>query len=188
MIPYSDIKKGDKIIFNNQPHEIVEVSLMFKGRGHSTMQAKIKNLVTGTIMQETLHPSDQFEEADLERIKVKFIYSNRGKYIFCYESDPSKRFELDQEQVGSTAKFLKPNGTVEGLIFEGKVVNIILPIKINLKVTQAPPGVKGDRAQGGNKIATLETGTEIQVPLFIEEGDIIEVNTEKEEYVRRIKD
>jgi elongation factor P len=186
MISYSDIKKGDKIILNKQPHEIIEASLMFKGRGHSTLQARIKNLITGTIMQDTFHPSDQFEEADLERIKVKFVYAAKGKYVFCYENDPSKRFELTEEQIGNASGFLKPNGVMEGLVFEGRVINIILPIKINLKVTQAPPGVKGDRAQGGNKIVTLETGAEIAVPLFIEQGDIIEINTEKEEYVRRI--
>lgn len=186
MIAYSEIKKGDEIIINNQPHEIIEAVSMFKGRGHSTLQVKMKNLLTGTITNPSLHPSDQFEEAELKKIKVKFIYSNKGSYIFSEKDNPSKRFELSEEQLGPIIKFLKPNEIMEGLVFKERVVNVSLPIKISLKVAQAPPGVKGDRAQGGNKIVTLETGTEIAVPLFIEQGDIIEINTEKEEYVRRI--
>ena len=187
MISYSEIKKGDEIILNNQPHEIIAAVLMFKGRGHSTMQARIKNLITGTIMNDTFHPSDQFEEAELKKIKVKFIYSNKEKCVFSYEKDPSERFELEEKKIGSISKFLKPNQIVDGLIFKEKVINISLPIKIGLKVAQAPPGVKGDRAQGGNKIITLETGAEIAVPLFVEQGDIVEINTEKEEYVRRVE-
>lgn len=186
MISFSEIKKGDKIILNKQPHEIIAAVLIFKARGHSTMQAKIKNLITGTITNETFHPSDQFKQAELEKIKVKFIYSNKGKYVFSYEKDPSKRFELAKEQIGNLSKFLKPNQIVDGLVFEQKVINITLPIKINLNVVLAPPGVKGDRSQAGNKIVTLETGAKIAVPLFIEQGDIIEINTEKQEYVRRI--
>jgi len=187
MISYSEIEKGTEIIINNQPHEIIEALSVFKGRGHSTMQVRIKNLITGTISSQAIHPSDVFEEADLEKIKVKFIYSSKGSFVFSKENDPSKRFQLTQEQIGSSAKFLKPNQILEGLIFKNEVVNVSLPIKINLKVTEAPPGIKGDRAQGGNKTVILETGAEIAVPLFIEQDDIIEINTEKEEYVRRLE-
>lgn len=187
MISYSEVKKGLKIIFNKQPHEILEASSMFKGRGHSVVQIKMKNLITGTVINETLRPSDSFEEADLEKIKIKFIYCHKDKVVFSEENNPSKRFELNKEQIGSTLNFLKSNQLVEGLFFENEMVNISLPIKINLKVAQAPPGLKGDRAQAGNKIITLETGAQMAVPLFIKEGDIIEINTEKEEYVRRIE-
>lgn len=92
-----------------------------------------------------------------------------------------------EEQIGNSSEFLKPNQIVLGLVFQGKVINIQLPIKIQLKVTEAPPGIKGDRAQGGTKIVTLETGAKINTPLFIETGDIVEVNTENGEYVRRIE-
>ena len=96
-------------------------------------------------------------------------------------------FDFTQEQIGNKAKFLRPNEIVEGIIFQEKIVNISLPIKVQLKVDQVPPGIKGDRAQAGNKIAVLETGAEINVPLFIEDGDVIEINTETEEYVRRME-
>ena len=185
MISYSELKKGQKVIYKNQPHEILEASSMFKGRGHSTTQAKLKNLITGNTVLENFHPADNFEEAEINKIKVKFIYSSKDKFVFSKEDN--KRFELTKEQLGNNSKFLKLNQELDGLVFEEKILNISLPVKINLKVDQAPPGVKGDRASGGNKIVTLETGTEIAVPLFIEQGDIIEINTEKEEYVRRIK-
>jgi len=186
MISHSEIRKGVRIIMDGQPYEVLESMPLKKAQRRVVIQTKIKNLITGNVLENNFHQGDIFQEADLEKIRVKFIYSDKGKYVFCYEKDPSKRFELTQEQIGNISKYLKSNEIVEGLVFEGKVISIILPIKINLKITQAPPGVRGDRAQGGNKTATLETGAGIQVPLFIEEGDIIEINTEKEEYVRRI--
>jgi len=187
LISYSELRKGIRIIYNNQPYEIIEASSMFKGRGHSTLQVKLKNLLTGAILSPRLHPSDQFEQAEIEKIKVKFIYSHKERFVFSYEKNPSKRFELNKEQLGSIVKLLKSNQIVEGLVLKDEVVNISLPIKINLKVAEAPPGVKGDRSQSGNKIVVLETKAEMSVPLFVKEGDIIEINTEKGEYVRRIE-
>ncbi len=185
-IPYSELKKGVQIILNNQPHEIIEASSMFKARGHSVLQTKLKNLITGEVISKTFHPSDNLEKTEITKITAKFIYVHRNKFIFSKEDNPSERFELNKEQIGSAVRFLKPNQVIKGIIFENKIINISLPIKIQLKVKEAPPGIKGDRAQGGNKTVVLETGTEINVPLFIKEGDIIEINTEKGEYVRRI--
>ena len=186
-IPFSELKKGTRIIYNNQPHEIIEASTMFKARGHSVLQVKLKNLILGKIIAKTFHPSDTFEQTELSKMKAKFLYSHRDKFFFCEQKNPSKRFNLTKEQIGPAVKFLKPNQIIETIIFKDKLVNISLPIKINLKVEQAPPGVKGNRAESGNKIVVLETGTEINVPLFIRQGDIIEINTEKKEYVRRIE-
>ncbi len=187
IIPYSELKKGVQIILNNQPHEIIEASSMFKARGHSVLQTKLKNLITGEVVSKTFHPSDSFEETEITKITAKFIYAHRNKFIFSKKDNPSERFELSKGQIGSVIRFLKPDQVVVGIIFKDKVINISLPIKIQLKVKQAPPGIKGDRSQAGNKIVVLETGTEINVPLFIKEGDIIEINTEKNEYVRRIE-
>ena len=160
---------------------------MFKARGHSVLQTKLKNLITGEVISKTFHPSDSFEETEITKITAKFIYAHRNKFIFSKEDNPSERFELSKGQIGSVIRFLKPDQVVVGIIFKDKVINISLPIKIQLKIKEAPPGIKGDRAQGGNKPVILETGTEINVPLFIKEGDIIEINTEKSEYVRRIE-
>ncbi len=187
MLSYSELKKGVKIILDSEPYEIIEASHLFKGRGHSVLQVKLKNLTTGNLISKTLRPSDIFEEAELSKIEAKFLYQHRDKYFFCETKNPAKRFDLTLKQIGEQGKFLKPNQIIEGIIFENKVINISLPIKINLRVIEAPPGVKGGRAEPGTKIVTLETGAKINVPLFIEEGDIIEVNTQTGEYVRRIE-
>jgi len=187
MLSHNDLKKGIDFILNGQPYEILEASLVFKGRGSSVVQTKIKNLVTGIVLSRTFHAGEESEEAEIEKIKVKFIYHNKAKFLFCHEKDPSQRFDLTEEAVGESAVFLKPNEIVEGLEFKGKIINISLPIKVQLKVVEAPPGIKGDRAQGGTKTVKLETGAEINVPLFIETNDIIEINTEKEEYVKRVE-
>jgi len=187
MLTYPELKKGIKIILDNQPYEIIEASFLFKGRGHSVLQAKIKNLITGNIISKTFHPSDIFEEAEISKIEVKFLYAHRDKFFFCETENPTKRFDLTTDQIGEPGKFLKPNQIIEGIIFEGKVINISLPIKIQLKVIEAPPGVKGERAQAGTKPVTMETGAKINVPLFVEQGDVIEVNTETGQYVRRVE-
>ncbi|MBU0546678.1 elongation factor P [Patescibacteria group bacterium] len=187
MISYSELTKGVRIILDGQPHEIIEALNSFKGRGHSVLQAKLKNLKTGNVVSKTFHPSDSFEQADTSKIEVKFLYSHKDKYVFCEKDNPSKRFELTIEQVGEKSKFLSPNQIVELITLKDEIINFSLPIKINLKVVEAPPGEKGNRAESGNKIATLESGAKINVPLFIEIGDIIEVNTESGEYAKRVE-
>lgn len=186
MLVFNELKKGLRIILDGQPYEIIEASFLFKGRGHSVLQTKIKNLITGSIISRTFHPSDTFEEAKILKFKAKFLYSHKNRYFFS-EDNTAKRFDLSGEKIGEQKKFLKPGQTVQGIIFEGKVINIFLPIKINLKVKEAPPGIKGNRSQAGTKQVVLETGAVINVPLFIEEGDIVEVNTESGQYVRRIE-
>lgn len=199
MLHYSELKKRIRIIIDKQPYEIIEASSMFKGRGSSVLQTKIKNLITGNILAKTFHPSDTFEEAEIEKIQIKFLYhspvrekssngASRSKFVFCEKDNPSKRFELLQEQIGKQADFLKPNQIIDGIMFNEKVINISLPIKIALKVIEAPPGTKGNRAEAGTKTIILETGAKINAPLFIKEDDIVEVNTETREYVKRVLD
>ncbi len=185
MLTHTDLKKGVRFIFNKEPYEVIESSFLFKGRGGSTVQTKIKNLITGNIISKTIHPSDTFEEAEISKIEVKYLYQHRDKYFFCEKNNPSKRFDLTSGQIGKGSRFLKPNQIIEGISFKEKIVDISLPIKTNLKVIEAPPGIKGGRAEPGTKTVTLETGTKINVPLFIKEGDIIEINTQTGEYVRR---
>jgi len=189
MLSYSELTKGKIIIINNQPYEIIEAFNTFKGRGHSYLQMKLKNLVNGNVIAKSAQPRDSFEEADIDKKEARFIYKNKDKYVFAETDNPSKRFELSKEQIGEEkAEFLKPNEEVKTIIFEDKIINISIPIKVRLKVIEVAPGVKGDRAQGGTKSITVETGAKINAPLFVEEGDIIEINTESKEYVRRIND
>lgn len=199
MISYNELKKGVAIILDGQPYEIIETSPLFKGRGHSVLQTKLKNLITGNLISRTFHSSDALEEADISKFNAKFLYSHpdkkssasngasKNRYFFCEESNPQKRFDLAEEQISRTAKFLKPNQIVEGLNFEEEIINISLPIKINLKVKEAPPGIKGNRSEAGTKQVVLETGATLNTPLFVKEEDIIEINTQTGEYVRRIE-
>ena len=195
MLSHNDLKKGVIFIYNNQPYEVVEYSLSFKGRGHSTAQTKIKNLITGNVTSQNFKPSETFEPAELEKINLSFVYSNRDKYIFADPDDASQRIELTKDQVGESADLLKENQQVEGIKFngpalnevEGKIINISLPVKISLKVVQAPPTLKSGRADAGTKQVTLETGAKINAPVFVNESDIIEINTQTREYVRRVE-
>lgn len=186
MLTHTDLKKGVRFIYENQPWEVLEAQLLKMAQRRPVIQSKIKNLINGTVKEKNFQQGDIFSEAELEKKNIKFLYSNKGQYFFCEENDPSNRFSFTEDQIGKQAKFFKPNSLVEGILFNEKIINISAPIKVQLKIKNSPPGVKGDRAQGGTKSAILESGAEIQVPLFIEEGDIVEINTETGQYVKRV--
>lgn len=186
MLDHTDLKKGEKIILGKEPYEVLEASPLQKAQRRVIIQTKVRNLITGNVLSRNFHQGDTFEEAELIKFKAKFIYFNRDRYFFCNEDDSSKRFDLSAEQIGPQARFLKQDRVVEAIVFKEKIINISLPIKVQLKVKEAPPGIRGDRAQGGTKIVTLETGAKINAPLFIKESDTIEVNTETGEYVKRV--
>lgn len=188
MLAHNELKHGVQFTFKGDPYEVQDSSFTYKGRGSSTVQAKIKNLKTGAVITHTFHAGDDVEEAELGKFQAKFIYTNKDAYVFSRADNPSERFELSAEQIGEQARFLKANEVLEAVTFEDTIINIILPIKVQLKVTEAPPGIKGDRAQGGTKVVTVETGTTVDVPLFVETNDIVEVNTESGDYVRRVQE
>ena len=187
MLSYFDLRKGIKFILDNQPFEVLEFKQMGKAQDVVVAQTKIKNLISGKVLEKNFHQGDVFEEAEIKKIRLKFLYSHREEFWFSKADNPADRFSLPEDIIGDAGQFLKPNSILEGLVFQGKVINVSLPIKVQLKVKDSPPGVKGDRAQGGTKTVTLETGAKVNVPLFIKEEDIIEVNTETGKYVRRIE-
>ena len=186
MLSHTDLKKGVQFILDGQPWEVLEAQLSKMAQRRPVIQSKIKNLLDGRVLERNFQQGDVFQEADLEKREIKFIYQNRGEYFFSEPNNPSKRFSFTEAQIGSQAKYLKPDEIVTGIVFEKKIINFVLPIKVQLKVKESAPGVKGDRAQGGTKEAVLESGAVIQVPLFVERGDTIEVNTETGTYVRRV--
>ncbi len=186
MLSYSELKKGKRILFNNQPCEIVECAPMSKGRGQSVLQAKIKNLITGEINSHTFRPSDDFDVPDISKKMLKFIYLRNQDYFFHEKDNPSNRFKVSSQKLGNEQSFLKQDQEIEGLFFENEFVAISMPIKVILKVETAPPAFKGQSAQSGTKRVILETGAAINTPLFIEPDDVIEVNTQTCEYVRRV--
>ena len=150
------------------------------------MQVKARNAISGKVITFTAQQSDYFEEAEIKKSPVKFVYSHRDEYCFSPLENSRERFMLGEAEIGNAGKFLKPGSEATILRFEEKILGVDLPIKVELKVTEAPPSLKGNTAQGGSKVVTLETGAKIAVPLFINEGDIVRINTGTEEYVERV--
>lgn len=197
MLSINALQNEIYVVYEETPYQVMEVRHLHVGRGSSSVQTKLKNLKTGQVLARNFKPADTFEEADIEKQKVKYLYSHRNEFWFCEESNPrlrqgfdgqtSNRFKLSLEQLGDSTHFLKQNTIVEALKFKGNILNITLPIKMDLKVIEAPPGVRGNTTQGGTKTVTIETSAQIIVPLFINEGDIIRVNTQTGEYVERVE-
>jgi len=187
MLSYTDLKKGVLFVMNNEPYEILESSFLRMQQRKAVVQTKIKNLISGKVLDRNFQPSDSFEEAEVENDSAKYLYNHRGEYWFSEEANPKNRFNLSNSIMGDGAQFLKANSAVQLVKFRGNVINVKLPIKIDLKVKESPPALRGDTAQGGTKSVILETGAKLSVPLFVNEGDIVRVNTETGEYVERVR-
>lgn len=190
LLEYNEIRTGKVIMYNDEPCVVLDNHVARTQQRKPQNQVKLKSLVTGRTYNETFRSSDSAPEADVMKRDFKFLYENRGEYWFCLPTDPAQRFTMDEEFIGDGKRFLKQNMTVTGLIYENedgeeKTIGIKLPIKMEFVVKEAPPNVKGDTATGGNKQVTLETGATILTPLFIEEGEVVIVNTETGEYVER---
>lgn len=190
MLEYSEIRERKIIIYNNEPCEVMESHVARTQQRKPQNQVKLKSLMTGKTYNETFHVSDKVEEAEINKREVKFLYKNKGEYWFSDPADPSKRFKLDEKLLGDQTKFFKENTVATAYIWgedeDEKIISVKLPIKIDLKITEAPPSIKGNTASGGGKLVTLETGATINAPLFVNTGDMIRVNTETGEYVERV--
>lgn len=183
----NDLKPGVFFIYEGQPYVILETHHLKMQQRRPTLQTKFKNMLNGKLYERNFQQSDVFEEAKIVRQKVKFLYSHRDEYWFSDENDSSKRFKLDQEIVGEAVKYLKPDTVLNVILFNQKIINMELSVKMDFKVIEAPPAIRGDTAQGGVKQIKIETGATINVPLFINEGDVIRLNTQSGEYVERIE-
>lgn len=185
MLEYNEITEKKYIIYENEPYEVISSHVFRKQQRKPVNATKLKNLITGRVAEISFHQSEKVEEAEIEKKEVKYLYKNKGEYWFCEISDPAKRFTLKEDTVGSGGKFIKQNSTITLLMFGEKVLGVKLPIKVELKVTEAYEVVKGNTAQGASKQVVLETGTTVSVPMFIKEGEMIRVNTETGEYAER---
>jgi len=181
----NDLKPKTYFIYEDQPCVVVSTHHLKMQQRRPVVQTVFRNLLSGKQLERNFAQSDVFEEADIAKKQVKFLYAHREQYWFAEPNDPSKRFELDAGLIGDQARFLKPNTLLEAVLWNEKVINISLPIKMQFKVVEAPPGIKGDTATGGTKQVKLDTGATINAPLFISEGEEIIVNTETGDYVER---
>ncbi len=183
---YNDLRIGTTFVFEGAPYEVQEFAFLRMQQRKAVAQVKMKNLINGKIITRNFHQNESFEEVEIVRETVKFLYANKGQFWFSAKDNPMQRFFLTEEVVGQQGLFLKPNTNVDAQKFRDKIINIIAPVKMELKVKEAPPSDKGNTAQGGSKQAELETGAKISVPLFINTGDVIRVNTQTGEYVERV--
>ncbi|MGD0977200.1 MAG: elongation factor P [Minisyncoccia bacterium] len=185
MIGPNELKPGVYFIYEGQPYEVTETHHLKMQQRRPVVQTKMRNVLNGKTLERNMAQSDMFEEADIQKKSVKFLYAHREEYWFSEIDDPSKRFKLDAGIIGEQTKFLKSNTPVEAVTFNDKIINVSLPIKMQFKVTEAPPGIRGDTAQGGVKTVKIETGASVNVPLFVNQDDAIIVNTQTGEYVER---
>ncbi len=186
MYTASDLRKGLKIVINNEPYVIIDFQFSKPGKGQALYRCKLKNMITGIIVDKTYRSIDTFQPADLEEKKMQFLYKQDDQYCFM-DMETYDQVFLTEDQVGEAKNFLTDNLEVEVLFFEGRPIGINLPNFVDLKVIKSDPWVKGDSVSSNTKPVTLETGYVIRVPTFIEEGEKIRVDTRTGEYVTRIK-
>lgn len=186
LLEYNEVTEKKFIVHDGAPYEVISSHVFRKQQRKPVNATKLKNLMTGKVTEYSFHQSEKIEEAEIDSREVKYLYKNRGEYWFSEAEDPSKRFKVEEENMSPQARFMKPNTVIEQLLFKEQPMGFKFPITVELKVTDAPPSIKGDTATGGQKVITLETGATINAPLFVNEGDIIRINTETEEYKERV--
>lgn len=186
MLEYNEIKERKVILYEGAPFEVLTSHVFRKQQRKPVNAVKMKNLLTGKVMEVSFHQSEKAQEAEVDTRKIKYLYETKGEYWFCEEKDPGKRFKLDAEQVGEQIHYVKQNTLVDLVSFDDKILGVEVPIKVELKVIEAAPAVKGNTVQGGLKQVKLETGFMVNVPMFVNEGDVLRINTETGEYVERV--
>lgn len=186
MYDSSDLRKGLKIVIDGEPYIITDFEFSKPGKGQALYRCKLKNMLTGYTMDRTYRSGDKFEPANLNEVKMQFLYKDNDGYHFM-NMTTYEQVDMTEEQVGDARSFLKENMEVSILFFDETPISIDLPNFVELQVVEAPPGIKGDTATGATKPVTLETGYNLQVPLFIEEGDILKIDTRTGQYVERKK-
>lgn len=187
MLTINDLKSKMVIRIDGAPYQVLEVKHLHMGRGGSSVQTKIRNLGSGQVLARNFKPADMFEEAGIEKRELDFLYAHRGEYVFSAKGRPSERSTLTGDQLDDVIRWLKPHTAVTAMFLDGKLIAITVPIKMEFTITDAPPGLRGDTVSGATKTVTVETGAKIQTPLFVNEGDIVRINTETGEYVERVR-
>ena len=187
MLESGDLKKGVKIEIDGEPYILVQFEFVKPGKGQALYKCKLKNMVTGAQFDRTFRSGEKFKQPDLEEQEMEYLYAEGDQFCFMNMTTYVQEF-LTEAQLGDAKNFLKENTVCNILLFDGRPIGISLPIFINLKVEHTDPWVKGDTASGDSKPATLETGYVLQVPPFIEEGELLKIDTRTGAYVERVKD
>jgi len=186
VLAYNEILPKKIILWNDEPFIVISSHVFRKQQRKPVNQTKIRSLRNGKVVEQTYHQNENAIEADIEYKQIEFIYEAKGEFWFITPGKPAERFMLPGDLVAEQMKYVKPKSEVEAMLFNEEIIGIHLPIKVDLKVTEAAPAVKGNTVQGGNKLVTLETGATCNVPMFVNEGDVIRVNTDSGEYDERV--
>lgn len=184
MLTITDLKTGTTFEYENDPHLVLEYQHSKMGRSGAVLRTKIKNLVTGTIVNKTFKSSDKFEEVRIEQKKVQYLYSENDRYYFMNQED-YLQFDLNARELGNQLNYLKDGEVYNFKYYGKKPIEIELPVKISLRVVEAGDGVRGNTVSATTKPVTIETGMSVNVPLFIKKDDLIVVDTRTGEYVER---
>ena len=185
MLTMNELRQGATITENGDPWIILESDFMKKAQRRPVMRTKMRNLRTGQVVSKTFKQGDSAEEADIAKTKAQYLYMTGNEYAFMNQEN-YEQYSLSKEQLGDAVRFLQEGMELEILLFESNPVSVELPIKVEMKVVQAAPGIRGDSASNIMKEVVVEGGAKMQAPLFIKEGDVIRVDTRTGEYVERV--
>ena len=185
IISTADFRNGMVIVLENDLMQLVEFQHVKPGKGGAFVRTKLKNVLTGRVLEKTYRSGEKFEEARLEAQVWQYLYNDGDLYHFMHK-ETFEQLAVGHDTVGDKDQWLKENNDATLMFYKDKPISIDIPFFVELKITQCDPGVQGDRATSGNKPATLETGAVVQVPLFIEEGTVIRVDTRTRAYIERV--
>ena len=184
MISATDFRKGLRVLIDGEPYVIVDFSNVKMGRGRPHTKAKMKHLITGAVFEKTYLSGESFKLPDLENRKMQYMYNDADGYHFM-DSTNYEQTALSAESLGDSRFYLMENREYTILFFEGRAISLDMPASVILKIIESEPAVKGDSVTNIQKVAKLETGLEIKVPLFVKEGDSVKVDTRTGEYLER---
>jgi elongation factor P len=187
MYSCADLKKGIKLMIDNEPHVIVQFDFTKPGKGQALYKCKLRNMITGSLFDRTYRSGESFEPASLEERDMQYLYQDETGYVFM-DQKTYEQNSISEEVLGDDKYFLVDNMEVKVLLHGELGIGVTLPIFVNLRVTQSDPWVKGDTAAGNNKPATVASGYTLQVPSFVDEGVLIQIDTRTGEYVTRVKE
>jgi translation elongation factor P len=185
MISSNDFKRGQTIIYNDNIWRVLEFQHVKPGKGQAFVRSKLKNLRTGANQDVTFRAGEKVETAHIDTNAMQYLYENDGMHMFM-DTTTYEQIGIPTAQIEDELQFLKDGMVADVVTYEGEVIGVQLPPKVNLEVIATEPGIRGDTQSGGSKPATLETGAVITVPLFVNKGDVLEVNTEDGTYSSRV--
>ena len=185
MVSAGDFKNGLTIEIEGNIFQILEFQHVKPGKGAAFVRTKLKNIISGGVVEKTFRPTEKFENAHIERKEMQYLYQDGGLYYFM-NTETYDQVGLTEDQVGDSLKFVKDNEMVKVCSHNGEVFAIEPPLFVELEITETEPGFKGDTAQGASKPATVETGATVSVPLFVNQGDKIKIDTRTGEYLSRV--